>query len=382
MINPLHIDLPPLVVLSMPTCNKFDHTDVQSQWAKVDDLYNEHIKPVLDGGLIGRSSDGDSRRRKLMHYQAQSNDGERHRLVDYERGFLYSVVKIPDPDDQQKYDIKGLFDQDAIHVIKKLLNPLDHATRILYMGPNYMAHMTHLKLVTELFNKARHGPTKNDSERKDRQNFESVQRICFDCVQSYLDAIINGGDACHGRPPDESVKGTKEYLLLIATYLDVKASLAINFTGIWRNFVMRTNGLTLKANFLTKECYIDCLLSCHASTILISFLRDNYPDVECRLDRIGSDCVEDFWSMNGSWVVNKHTYSYADMFQNLGSMQLLEEIRATPNGPVFNKSHKKQEIICHKQQINHDKQNADFLAYPSAQQSKGSMEGRQTPSSY
>ena len=50
MINPLHTDLPPLVVLSMPTCNKFDHTDVQRQWAKVDDLYNEHIKPVLGGG--------------------------------------------------------------------------------------------------------------------------------------------------------------------------------------------------------------------------------------------------------------------------------------------------------------------------------------------
>ena len=100
-------------------------------------------------------------------------------------------------------------------------------------------------------------------------------------------------------------------------------------------------------------------------------MRDNYPDVECCLDRIGSDCVEDFWSMNGSWVVNKHTYSYADMFQNLGSIQLLEEIRATPNGPVFKyKSHKKQEIIWHKQQINPDKQNADFLAYPSAQQVK------------
>ena len=137
-----------------------------------------------------------------------------------------------------------------------------------------MAHMTHLKLVTELFNEARHGLTKNDIKRKDRQNFESVQRICFDRVQSCLDAIINGGDACHGRPPDESVKGTKECLLLIATYLDVffnpfislyekvvKASLVISFVGIWRNFVMHANGLTLKANFLTRECYIDCLLS-------------------------------------------------------------------------------------------------------------------------
>ena len=99
MTNPLHIDLPPLVVLSIPTCNKFDHTDVQRQWVEVDDLYNEHIKPVLGWGLIGHSSDGGSRRRTFMHYQAQSNDGERYRPVDYEEGFLYSVGKIPDPDD-------------------------------------------------------------------------------------------------------------------------------------------------------------------------------------------------------------------------------------------------------------------------------------------
>ena len=32
MLNLLHTDLPPLVVLSMPTCNKFDHTDLQRQW--------------------------------------------------------------------------------------------------------------------------------------------------------------------------------------------------------------------------------------------------------------------------------------------------------------------------------------------------------------
>ena len=41
-----------------------------------------------------------------MHYQAQSNDGERYRPVDYEEDFLYSVAKIPDPDDQQKYSCR------------------------------------------------------------------------------------------------------------------------------------------------------------------------------------------------------------------------------------------------------------------------------------
>lgn len=43
-----------------------------------------------------------------------------------------------------------LCDQDYIHNHKKLLNPLDHATRVLTMGP-YLVHMNHLKLFHYVF---------------------------------------------------------------------------------------------------------------------------------------------------------------------------------------------------------------------------------------
>ena len=64
------------------------------------------------------------------------------------------------------------------------------------------------------------------------------------------------------------------------------------------------------------------------------------------------------------------------MFQNLGSMQLLEEICAMPDGPVFHKAHKKQEIVWNKQPMFSGKQPSDFKVYPSAEEVKDTwMEG-------
>ena len=39
LLNPLHIKLPRIAVLMMPTCNKFDHTFVYRQWQDMERLY-------------------------------------------------------------------------------------------------------------------------------------------------------------------------------------------------------------------------------------------------------------------------------------------------------------------------------------------------------
>ena len=71
---------------------------------------------------------------------------------------------------------------------------------------NYMAHMNHLKRVTELFEVHQHGLTKNDIMRKDRQNWASAQRLTFLRVQNCLEQIVEGIDEI-GRPPDPSHVG-------------------------------------------------------------------------------------------------------------------------------------------------------------------------------
>ena len=75
IINPLHPHLPKIPIVIHPTCNKFNAAFVSQQWQQTAQLYNTHLKDV-HGPLLGRSSDGDSRRRKLMLSSALSREGD------------------------------------------------------------------------------------------------------------------------------------------------------------------------------------------------------------------------------------------------------------------------------------------------------------------
>ena len=58
----------------MPTCNRFDTDFVHRQWQGTERLFEEELEATL-GPLIGRSSDGDSRRRKIMLQLMRSKEG-------------------------------------------------------------------------------------------------------------------------------------------------------------------------------------------------------------------------------------------------------------------------------------------------------------------
>ena len=114
LINPLHPSLPRIPVLLAATCNKFTHEDVKDQWDLIDALYKEHLEDILGPGN-GKSSDGDTRRRKLMQAEASSTTGERYQPISKEDGFIYSVRKEKVVGNGNEYVIRGCFDQDTIH---------------------------------------------------------------------------------------------------------------------------------------------------------------------------------------------------------------------------------------------------------------------------
>ena len=97
ILNPLHPDLPKLPIVIHATCNQFDTRIVQNQWERLEVFYNAHLKDVL-GPLIGHSSDGDSRRRKLMLQRATSEEGERYRPIPMDEGFVFSYAKTTQED--------------------------------------------------------------------------------------------------------------------------------------------------------------------------------------------------------------------------------------------------------------------------------------------
>ena len=83
--------------------------------------------------------------------------------------------------------------------------------------------------------------------------------------------------------------------------------------------------------------------------MLISYMGDNFADVDRRLDLTGSDNVESFWSDNGQWVGNHHNYHYGELQSNVSHMIRLEQIKTDPDAPDFAKPHPKQECIWNSQ---------------------------------
>jgi hypothetical protein len=98
--------------------------------------------------------------------------------------------------------VTGIHSQDPIHNAKKLMNPLDAATRTLTLGA-HMATMSHVHAMWQRPDMPfeEHGLRQNDIDRKDRQNWAACQRLAFRRVRTCLQKAL-GDSSC----------GTQAYL--------------------------------------------------------------------------------------------------------------------------------------------------------------------------
>ena len=88
MYNPCHPKLPPMAIMVVPTCNRFDKEYVDRQWAAALQICNTHLGHVV-GMVCGNDSDGDSRRRSLQQEAMLSKEGTRYFPPDCD-GFTYT----------------------------------------------------------------------------------------------------------------------------------------------------------------------------------------------------------------------------------------------------------------------------------------------------
>ena len=85
ILNPLAPNLPRLPFLIMQPCNRFDTDFVHRQWQEIERLFEEELEATL-GPVIGHSSDGDSRRRKIMLQLMRSKEGLRFQPIPQDLG--------------------------------------------------------------------------------------------------------------------------------------------------------------------------------------------------------------------------------------------------------------------------------------------------------
>ena len=153
--------------------------------------------------------------------------------------------------------------------------------------------------------------------------------------------------------------GPWTYLDVVCHYLEIFVSLrasliqrieycsyVVHFLGIWRSYIILSKDLTLKESFLSRKTFQDILTSCHFAVFMILDFGENYSYLDCCLDRTGSDGCEVFFSSNGSWIKNHHSYTILDMIRNHSSLtRLATEIRATNRKLQFRKAHSTQDNI-------------------------------------
>ena len=371
MFNPLHCHLPATVVFLGCTCNSFDHEYVMKQWETCKEIYKTALMDVFKAPLVGMASDGDSRRRKAMEICGTSGEGERFKVRN--ENFTLSG-EVETTSDGVAYAL-NISNQDYVHNGKKWINYLLHTARVMNLG-GHMAHMNHLVLVREALPSQRHGLLWEDVERKDRQNWASAQRLLFPRVQQCLTQLESVNEET-----TEDVIGTRVFLYIGFLHVDIfcsfklsfkeriqNASTVVNFLRIWRWWVLRTPGVTLKDNFISRQSYSDLLISCHAAVLHMKAGREFTPDQPVPLPKTGSDCCEDLFSQSGSWVVNKHTYTFGDMLEMVPQMSRINQIRADPDDQKIPKGHKKQMNIwgkCYEEKIT---QQPDLLPYPSEEE--------------
>ena len=165
---------------------------------------------------IGHASDGDSRCRKLMLQDYSSCQGPK--LCIPWKGWPFTAHITFDG------SISGLHDQDYIHNGKKLINPLDSASRRLVLGRELVT-LNHVAIVYQLFKVDEHG-LQGDIERKDRQNWRAAQRIAAKKVQKCL-KLLQEGYGAH----QERTLGTRMYLSIVASYIDIFLSPTLDLYG-------------------------------------------------------------------------------------------------------------------------------------------------------
>ena len=286
----------------------------------------------------------------LLDYK--SREGTRF-TIDWEGWLLTASV-------DKKGICSGLHDQDWIHNGKKLVNPLDSPVKTLQLGEDGAFH-THLGMLYNKYTFDQHGLKLEDVQRKDCQNWASVQRICQRKMQDCLAAMRSSPKAHR-----EHILGTEMYLRICADYIDIFALAVLDvrsrvvlaskvsfFFRLWKlwfsygNHAVGNNSVRFKPaeNFVSQQCFLDVQLSCHFVVLLVKHFRDNYPNLPVPLHLTGSDSCVIFFSKIGGMNGMERSYDFHDLVNTANTLNRLSSMEYGENDLQFGRVHNKVENI-------------------------------------
>lgn len=256
MAQPLEQNKQPFCLAIFSTDNKFKTSHVLSRWKYI-------IKNLEAVGItvLGFSSDGDSRLLSSMKRTLEL--GILSGKSDFNSCIWYSSSNVA---------INTV--QDTTHIGTKLRNRLLKPSIELPFGI-YSISKTHLKELVTSCSKDVHQLTYTDIDPKDRQNFNSIMKICQVPV---LNALKEHVPASNG-----TIMYLKICKWIIDSYMDSTLNPIERVYLIWKSvFILRgwrawliKEGYSLESCFISYNAYVCVEINAHSLINLIEHFREN-----------------------------------------------------------------------------------------------------------
>lgn len=326
MARPISKNPPPaFCLLVYGTDNKYTALDVCKRWQYIVQKLKE-----LGIKVLCISSDSDPRYNSAM--KMLSNLGHPSKNFPDLNWFCCGDVDLN--------NYQTIYIQDPIHLATKMRNLLLKTINFSQKLPcgKYFVQQSHLKQLIQMFSKDKHNLSPMVLNPIDKQNFESVLRICDDKVIKLLNNHIIGSQA------------TVKFLTITKYFIDAfmdstlmplervyKCWYSVFFIRLWRDFVYKNKQFTLKDNFITSNTYNCIELNAHSLILsIVQLKKHNMPHLFLPQYMESQACESIFrqlrsFTTTGSTVAN---CSVKEILQRISKIQFQSDT-ATRIGSKF-----------------------------------------------
>lgn len=347
MAQPLDLKAKPFCILIYGGAGKFSKQSVRNRWTYiVEELTKEGIR------VISVASDSDPRYNGAMRdilmscRTTQLSQGKKYNLPAWFH-FDLSMVLF-------------MIWQDTIHNATKLRNRLLSKKCNLQFGQHKIT-VEHLRYLLNISEKGELNLCKTDLDPTDRQNFESVMKICSREVIELLQAKVEGSEGLvmYLKFIDNVVRPFQDWSL---TPTERLAKLwHANFTQrIWRNNVLKQTDQHMQINFITTFTYVCIEVNAHSLVSVMLKLKEDKEEKFFLPHLFSSQACEAFFRKIRSLTVigsSMPDMSMLDFINRCEKVVLVDEIETTQKDYIYSNDSKRCRDYYYNTNISHRYQN-------------------------
>lgn len=311
MAQPLVAGFPAFCLLLFGSDSKYTSTDIEKRWQFI---INELKKKGIE--VVTFASDSDPKFNAVMRRHLDLGQKTEYNM-NFPEWFCANLC----------FATQFAPIQDSVHIGTKCRNGM--LTHTLKMR-EFDVTVEHLELVMTSFTKEQHNLCETTIKPKDKQNFESVLKICDEKVLDLLSKF-------------EGSAGTILYLRVVSnilqSFLDIRLApiervrkifFSVFVLRIWRKFIIESkNKYTLANNFISHNCYSCVEINAHSLVFLILNLKERKLDHLFQSQLLGSQQCESIFRQIRSFTSTYSTVtncSLLEIIRRISKIELQNEI--------------------------------------------------------